>query len=83
MLYFPSNLSIQGSEETGPDTGQIAELQTLEDEKAQDKGNYYVIIKDLVMITLNFNYRRIRIVTNYTVINYQYLDKLIPSYSIF
>jgi hypothetical protein len=32
------------------------------------------------MITLNFNYRRIRIVTNYTVINYQYLDKLIPSY---
>jgi hypothetical protein len=49
LLYFPSNLSIQGSEETGPDTGQIAELQTLEDEKAQDKGNYYVIIKDLVM----------------------------------
>jgi hypothetical protein len=42
-------LSIEGSEETGPDTGQLAELQTLEDEKVQDKGNYYVIIKDLVM----------------------------------
>jgi hypothetical protein len=49
LLYFPSNLSIEGSEETGPDTGQLAELQTLEDEKAQDKSNYYLIIKDLVM----------------------------------
>jgi hypothetical protein len=56
---------MEGSEETGPVTAQQAEPQPLEDEKAQDKGNYYVIIKDLVMrfhkITLNFSCRRIQI----------------------
>ena len=56
MLYFPSNLSIEGSEETGPDTAQLAERQTPEDENAQDKGNLnYVIIKDLIVRFKNDN----------------------------
>jgi hypothetical protein len=46
---------MEGSEETGPVAAQQAELQPLEDEKAQDKGNYYVIIKDLVMRFHNDN----------------------------
>jgi hypothetical protein len=39
-------LSIEGSEETGSVTAKQTELQPPAGENAEDKGNYYVIIKD-------------------------------------